>query len=143
MTVLLTRKSVVQAAIETTYKTPASVGVNDGLLVNNPMFSIRPNVLERNFVRNDLSQMSIIIGRKIATMEFETELRGNGLENSGRISDAPIIARLFQGCGYALSGFRSPTTLGPFGVGDEANNVGWAVSSGVKATQTFTSTANF
>jgi len=143
MTVLLTRKSVVQAAIETIYKQPASVGVNDGLLVNNPTFSIRPNVLERNFVRNDLSPMPIIIGRKIATMEFETELRGNGLENSGLLSDAPMIARLFQGCGYAINGYRSQTTIGPFAVGDEADSVVWAVGSGAKAAQTFTSTANF
>ena len=143
MTVLLTRKSVVQAALETTYKTPAAVGVNDGLLVNNPTFSIRPNVLERNFVRNDLSPMPIIIGRKIATMEFETELRGNGLENSGNLSDAPMIARLFQACGYALSGFKGATTIGPFAVGDEADSVAWAATSGSKATQTFTSTANF
>ena len=143
MTVLLTRKSVVQAALETVYKQPAAVGVNDGLLVNNPMFSIRPNVLERNFVRNDLSPMPIIIGRKIATMEFETELRGNGLENSGLISDAPMIARLFQGCGYAINGFRSATTIGPFSLGDEANNVAWAIGSGANASQTFTSTGNF
>ena len=47
------------------------------------MFTVKPNVLERNFVRNDLSPMPFIIGRKIASMEFETELRGNGLQNSG------------------------------------------------------------
>ena len=70
MTVLLTRLAVVQAAIETVYATPASVGVNDGLLVSDPKFMVKPNVLERNFVRQDLSPMPIIIGRKVASIEF-------------------------------------------------------------------------
>ena len=89
MTVLLTRKAVLQGAMETSYKSPASVGVNDGFLISNPAFTIKPNVLERNFVRNDLSPMPFIIGRKLASMEFETELRGNGLQNSGLASATP------------------------------------------------------
>jgi hypothetical protein len=143
MTVLLTRKSVVQAAIENTYNVAASVGVSDGVLVNNPTFTIRPNVLERNFVRGDLSPMPILIGRKIATMEFETELRGNGVEQSGKTADAPIISRLFRACGYALKGFRAAMALGPYNVGDETDPVAWAISSGATAAQTFTSVANF
>ena len=32
--------------------------------------------------------MPFIIGRKLAVMEFETELRGNGLQNSGAAASA-------------------------------------------------------
>jgi len=72
MTVLLTRKAVVQVALEDTYYTAATVGLNDGLLVSNPMFTVKPNVLERNFVRNDLSPMAFIVGRMLAGMTFDT-----------------------------------------------------------------------
>ena len=108
MTVLLTRLAVLQAAIETTYNTPVALGVGDGFLVSDPKFSLKPNVLERNFVRQDLSPMPFIIGRKLASMEFTTELRGNGLQNSGLIGNAPVIARLFQACGYALAASAAP-----------------------------------
>ena len=140
MTVLLTRKAVVQAALEATYNTQASVGVNDGLLVNNPMFSVKPNVLERNFVRNDLSPMPIIIGRKVASMEFETELRGNGLQGSGLSPQAPVIARLFQACGYVLGQNPSQSLLGPYIVGDAPTLVSWAGPTSAAASQTFTAT---
>ena len=119
MTVLLTRKAVLQAALETVFNTPQSVGVNDGFLISNPMFSIQPNVLERNFVRNDLSPMPIIIGRKLAKMEFETELRSNGLSNLGLSANAPLITRLFQACGYTMTQNPGPCVIGPYDFGHE------------------------
>ena len=125
MTVLLTRKAVLQAAMETTYDVPASVGVNDGVLVSNPMFTVKPNVLERNFVRNDLSPMPHIIGRKLASMEFETELRGNGKQSSGIAADAAIITRLFRACGYGQSANAAPVAKGPFVIGDPPVEVTW------------------
>jgi hypothetical protein len=129
MSVLLSRRAVLQAAIETTYDTAVAVGVNDGFLINNPMFTIKPNVLERNFVRNDLSPMPFIIGRKLASMEFETELRGNGRQNSGLLADAALITRLFQACGYAPTSHATPSIKGPYQVGDASVSVAWAVSA--------------
>jgi hypothetical protein len=126
MAVLLTRKAVVRAAMESSYDVAASLGLNDGLLVDKPQFKIKPNVLERNFVRNDLSPMPHIIGRKIASVEFETELRGNGVRNSGVTTDAPIIARLFRACGYALTGHAQSSLSTVFAVGDEDTPVTWA-----------------
>jgi hypothetical protein len=126
MAVLLTRKAVVRAAMESSYDVAASLGLNDGLLVDKPQFKIKPNVLERNFVRNDLSPMPHIIGRKIASVEFETELRGNGVQNSGVTTDAPIIARLFRACGYALTGHAQSSLSTVFAVGDEDTPVTWA-----------------
>lgn len=142
MTVLLTRLAVLQAAIEDTYNTPKSVGVNDGFLVENPVFTIKPNILKRNFVRNDLSPMAHIIGRKIASMEFTTELRGNGLQNSGLVANAPMIARLFQACGYNLTGSDMPSVMGPFQVGNEADPVAWTISSVATAGNIFTETSS-
>ena len=143
MTVLLTRKAVVQVALEDTYDTAATVGLNDGLLVSNPMFTVKPNVLERNFVRNDLSPMAFIVGRMLAGMTFDTELRSNGRTNTGLLSNSPLIARLFQACGYALTAFAAPSVNGPFVVGDAPTSVAWAVTSATLASQVHTATGNF
>ena len=135
MTVLLTRKAVLQAALETTFNVAQSVGDNDGFLISNPTFSIQPSVLERNFVRNDLSPMPVIIGRKLAKMEFETELRGNGLANTGLIGNAPLITRLFQACGYTASASATSVAIGPYDSGTNPVEVSWA-SSAASATNT-------
>src|SRR5271165_2391111 len=129
MTVLLTRKAVLQCAMETTYNVAASVGTSDGQLVSNPAYTVQPNVLERTFVHADLSPQPILIGRKLAKMEFETELRGNGLQQSGMTADAPIISRLFRACGYALAGNAAPAALGPYASGIQLNPVTWAASA--------------
>lgn len=142
MTVLLTRKAVLQGAVETVYNTPAPVGANDGFLISNPAYTIKPNVLERNFVRNDLSPMPFIVGRKLASMEFETELRGNGLQNAGTFSSAPMIARLFRASGYALTANIGPVVKGPFDQGQPSVEVDWATSSQTTASGVFTATGN-
>jgi hypothetical protein len=130
MSVLLTRKAVLQGAMESTYGTAATVGNSDGLLVTNPTFTVTPNVLERTFAHPDLSPLPHLIGRKLAKMEFETELRGNGLQNTGLIGNAPIITRLFEACGYTLTANATSAGLGPFGVGAILNPVSWASSTG-------------
>ena len=138
MTVLLTRKAVLQAAVEATYNVAATVGVNDGQLVSNPAFTITPKVLERTYVHADLSPQPILIGQKIAKMTFETELRGNGLQNSGLVANAPILTRLLNACGYALTGNPSGSALGPYPVGQVLNPVTWDVSSGATAAGVWT-----
>lgn len=143
MTVLLTRKAVLQAAMESVYNTPASVGTYDGQLVSNPAFTVTPNVLERTFVHADLSPQPILIGRKLAKMTFETELRGNGLQQSGMVAQAPILTRLLNACGYALMSNPGGAALGPYGVGAILNPVVWAISSGALASDTFTATGQF
>ena len=125
MSVLLTRRAVVQAAIEDTYGTPKTMTVNDGVLVSEPTYTIDPNVLERNYTRDSLSQTPHIIGRKLASMEFTTELRGNGKQHSGQLADAPIIARLFRACGYELKSQTNPWLKGVFEVGAHKSRVSW------------------
>lgn len=129
MSVLLTRRSTLQAAIESAYDVAAAVAPQDGFLVSSPMYTVKPNMLERNFVRDDLSQMPFIIGRKLASMTFETELRGNGKQQSGIASDAAMIARLFRACGYKLTAFAAPAARGPYIVGEEPTPVTWVVDT--------------
>lgn len=118
---LLTRRAVVQAAIETDYGVAPTIGLNDGVLCSEPQYTIDPNILERDFVRDSLSTTPIIIGRKLAGMTFSTEMRGNGKQLSGLAADAPVIARLFQACGYGLKEHTTPNVFGPFDV--DAHNV--------------------
>lgn len=125
MAVLLTRRAIVQAAMEASYGDPAVFGLNDGVLVSEPMYSVDPNLLTRDFTRDTLSQQSHIIGRKLAKMTFTTELRGNGKQKSGALADAPIIARLFRACGYKLTASASPSLIGPFDVGAHDTLVAW------------------
>jgi hypothetical protein len=132
---LLTRRAVVQAAVETTYGTPAALGVGDGVLVSDPNPTVKPNVLTRDFTRDTLSQQAFIIGRKLGGMEFTTELRGNGKQNSGLLADAPIISRLFRACGYALTATAVAAITPVYEVGDHPNPVSWT-SSAATGTQT-------
>lgn len=125
MAVLLTRRAVVRAKLESTYNVAPVMGQFDGLLVSEPMYTVETNVLERDFTRDSISRSPHIIGRKTASMTFTTELRGNGRQFSGDAADAPLIARLFQACGYNLVEKPAPHTKGPFDIDDHMNTVLW------------------
>jgi len=134
--VLLTRKAVVQAVIESSYGTAPAPGVNDGVLVANPTYNADINVLERNFTRNTLSPQASIVGRILARMEFEAELRSNGRSNTGLIGDLPMLARLFLACGYKVTAAAEPSKFGPFESGNHPNTVTWGVAdAGSTATE--------
>lgn len=123
--------------MESFYKENVAVGVNDGVLVSEPKYTADPTVLERDFTRDTLSQQAHIIGRLMAKMEFTTELRGNGKQNSGILSDAPIITRLLRAAGYKVTAATDATTHGPFDIDVHYNQVTWEVSSGAAASGTF------
>ena len=126
---LLTRRAIVLAKLETTYNTDAMPsGTTDGILVETPDYMADMTMLERDFTRADLSTLPHAVGRKLAKMSFTTELRGNGKQNSGSINDVPVITRLFQGCGFVLTGHASSFASSIFNVGDEADSVSWAIS---------------
>lgn len=129
MAVLLTRRAVVRAAVETVYNTPVVMGANDGVLVASPQFTADPNVLERNFTRDTLSKQSHIIGRMMAKMEFETELRGNSKQQLGTLLSAPILSRLLRACGYAITANATPKGGAVFEVNTHLNEVAWTVDS--------------
>lgn len=129
LTPLLTRRAVVQAAIEDVSGTPQAVGANDGILVESPMYMGDAQMLERKFVRDTLSPIAHITGRVTAKMEFTTELRGNGSQNAGTLAASPVIARLFQMCGYALTAHAASTTFGPYQTDPSESDVVWAANA--------------
>jgi hypothetical protein len=126
MTTLLTRRAVVLATLETTYNVAASQSATtDAILVEAPDFMADMTVLMRDYARASLSPLAHQIGRKLAKLAFTTELRGSGVENSGVITDAPRIARLFQACGYVLTAMSAVTASSVFDIGAEANEISW------------------
>lgn len=139
--VKLTRRAVLQVAVEANYGVPETLGINDGILVADPEYSIDPELLERNIAAPDLSPEAVVLGRKLANMTFDTELRSNG-RRTGLAADASVITRLFRGCGYSLTEVRSPEVHGVFQIDSHANEVAWAVSSGSAATGLLTLDAN-
>lgn len=124
-TPLLTRRAVLQATVEATYRDEAAVGANDCLYVGDPDYQVQVNNLERNFARDDLSPLPNISGRKTASMSFTTELKGSGFQNSGDAADAPIIARLFRACGYSLTEVAAAEPTAVFPLGTHQLDVAW------------------
>ncbi len=126
---LLTRRATLLAKIEATYGVdPVPTSLLDAVLVEDPDYNVDVNILERNFVRDDLSPLAIQTGRKIASMTFMTELRGNGLQQSGSVADAPIIGRLLRASGYSETGLTGVGTIGAVKdvAGNTVNPTSWA-----------------
>lgn len=139
MAVKLTRRAVVQAQVEAEYGVAEALTIDDGILISDPEFKIDPTVLERDIETPDLSPEAVVLGRRLASMTFTTELRSNG-KTTFTEEDAPIISRLFRACGYKLTASASPSVLGVFQIGQHSNPVTWAVSSGSKGTGVMTYT---
>lgn len=113
-----TRRAVVLAKVETTYNEDAvPTPLADAVLVSEPDYSVDPNILTRNFTRNDLSPLGHKVGRKLARLAFGVELRSNGLTHSGDAGDAAKIGRLIRACGYAEAGMTGAGTVGTINAG--------------------------
>lgn len=131
---LLTQKAVVLAKIQTAVGSPATLSAAlDAIQVADPVFGVDPTVLERNFTSKDLSPFPHLIGRKLASMSFTTEMRGNGLQQSGVLADQPRLARLLQACGFSVAAMSAAAScLGPI-VPDAGNSaavpaIAWATA---------------
>lgn len=122
---LLTKRGLLLAKVQTATGVDAVPdATNDAILVSNPDYTTNPNVIQRDFVSNDLSPWEDLIGKVIAGFKFECEVRGNGVQNSGLVADAPKLATLLRGCGFALS----PTT------GVSADNLSQVVPNKLNST---------
>lgn len=132
----LTRKALVLAKIESTYGTdPTPSVLTDAVLVSDPDYSVDPVVLERNFVREDMSPLGTVIGRKLASLSFGMEFRSNGLTNSGSTGDAAILGRLLRSCGYAETGMTGNGTVDPVvAATTNTNDPTWAEAGSNAAT---------
>ncbi len=125
---LLTRRAVILAKPEVVFNQDSvPIPGSDAILVAEPDYTIDPNVLERDFVRNDLSPQGVRIGRKLAGLSFTVELRSNGKTNSGLIADAAKMGTLLRGCGYSETAITGTGTVGDINKNDGqvGPNVGW------------------
>jgi hypothetical protein len=113
---LVVQRTLLTAKVESTYGVDASPSTaNDCFLVSNPDFTFVGNVLERNFIRRNFSQLPHVMGLHMAKIKFEHEIRGNGLEQSGIITDAPRLGRLLQGCGFSATAMAADGVIwGPY-----------------------------
>jgi hypothetical protein len=126
----LTKRALVMAGVEASYNVDPTLSLStDAVLAMAPNYSLKPTVLSRNFVREDLSPLGTRIGRKIATLEFEVEVRGNGSSSPGVVGNACIFGRLLRGCGYAQSAVTGTATIEtPTNTTGNTNNPTWAKS---------------
>lgn len=120
---LLSKRALVLAKVESAtgvdaLPTPAL----NAITVQSPEPTTDIQVLERDFVSNDLSPFEFQIGRIVGGMEFTMYVGGNGKQQSGLTADAPVLVDLFRACGYRLaeaSGTAASNSIGP--VADRAN----------------------
>ena len=104
---LLSRKSLIAVKVQSALGSDAvPTAAADAVQVADPVFSIDPNVLDRNFTAPDLSPFEHVIGRKLASISFTTELKSNGAAQSGLIVNEPRLGRLMRGCGYESIGME-------------------------------------
>lgn len=110
---MLTQRAVLLAKLETTYGVdPSPSAALDAFLVEAPEFTMEPNILRRNYVRQSISPLSARVGRKLAKIKFVHEVRGNNVQNSGQIADAPRLGRLLRACGFAQTAVSGAATVG-------------------------------
>lgn len=111
--VLLERKSLILAKMETTYGVDSvPTGSLDAALVSEPDYTVDITVLDRDFVRDDLSPLGKRVGRKLASVSFGMELRSNGRTGSGQLTDAPMLGRFLRACGYSEASMIGTGTIG-------------------------------
>jgi hypothetical protein len=98
---LSTKRSVVLAKIESAYGVDAAPNATDDAVdAGEPGYEIDQTMIESLRVSTDLDKFEDTVGRKLATMTFTVEVRGNGKTQSGLLSDESKIGRLIRACGY-------------------------------------------
>lgn len=101
---LLFKKEATPGTLET------MTAASDAVLVEEAAWETDFNLVDRNFYYPDLSPQPKMVGRKLGRITFTHELRGNDLEDSGSVSDAPRLAKFLEACGFALSAANSAAT---------------------------------
>ncbi|QAZ66769.1 phage tail tube protein [Solidesulfovibrio carbinolicus] len=82
----LTRKAVVLAKVEETYGQPPAMEAKNGVLVNNGV-DVEPTgeKVKRDVVRRTFSPAGAVIGAKKIIFKATVELRGGGLDATGKV----------------------------------------------------------
>jgi hypothetical protein len=100
MAPMLTRRTALLAQMESTYDVaPSFNGATDALLIDAPTFTADMQILQRKVVMPSLSRLRHQVGRKLSKIKFTAEPNLNDLANTGLAGNAPVLGRLFRGCG--------------------------------------------
>lgn len=95
----LYEKALVAVDTEAVFNVAETLDVaTDSLLVEDPVFSVNAQILDRTNTKNHLSQDPGSPGRKIAQLTFRHEVRGNGITDG---STPALLGRLFRSCGMS------------------------------------------
>lgn len=76
---MLTRKTLLQAKVESTYGQAPVMTASDAVLISNLDFSVDPTQLERDVYRDTISAYGTRVGKKIFSCSFDVELKGRGV----------------------------------------------------------------
>ena len=94
--VMLKRKQVLLAKIETTYGTDVTPAAgDDAILAINPEIKETTEAVERNVNQSTLSNVPSVKGKQFAELTFQVEIKG-----SGTAGTAPRLGALLQACSY-------------------------------------------
>ena len=117
------RRGLVLAKIESTYGTDSVPVVGtDAIAVGNPQFTTDAAMVERDqILRDSISQLSAIIGRKLARLTFFCEIKG-----SGTAGTAPRLGVLLRACGLAATTVAATSvTYAPINSAFESCTIYW------------------
>lgn len=93
----LTRREVIAAKVESTYKTENAPAATDAVYVINPTYGSEANMIERSAgVKGTIAPFQDIFGGRLTTLSFDVEVKHSGTANV-----APDMGVLLQGCGFS------------------------------------------
>jgi hypothetical protein len=101
---ILTQKSVLLGKIEGTFRTdsdPTTTSSTDNFLVIEPDINADVTVLDRQNSRIHFSPLPGSVGRKIATLTFQHEVRGSGNHVAASGGSVPDLDVLLRACGMS------------------------------------------
>lgn len=93
-----TKRGGLLAKVETTYGTDSvPTGAANAIAVMNPQYTTDVTLVERDqILRDSLSRLSAVVGRKLARLTFGVEMKG-----SGTAGTAPKHGALLRACGLS------------------------------------------
>ncbi len=121
---ILKRKTQVALALEAIEGTAETLTDADAtMLVYDPDFSTDFSRFERDPARDTLSKLASVMGRKLASISWRTELKG-----SGDVTVSPSWGRALRACGFEEASVSSvaigAVTGGPFVAGEKITTPG-------------------
>lgn len=97
MSVLLTKKTVVLAKVESSYGSdPTPTAASNAIMAYDPTITLTTDMKKRNPGNSDLTPFPEVRGKTYVEVKFSTELKG-----SGTAGTAPRLSPLFKACGLS------------------------------------------